>query len=86
MTERPKAKKQSFNSPLKGTSFFDLLTALSHTLNLIASASTSLTNFDIRSLPKRNALRKAMSKMTALWNKIGRSIVAAEQSKEAFGL
>jgi hypothetical protein len=27
-----------------------------------------------------------MSKMTALWNKIGRSIVAAEQSKEAFGL
>jgi hypothetical protein len=23
---------------------------------------------------------------TALWNKIGRSIVAAEQSKEAFGL
>jgi hypothetical protein len=71
---------------LKGTSFFDLLTALSHTLNLIASANTSLTNFDIRSLPKRNALRKAMSKITALWNKIGRSIVAAEQSKEAFGL
>jgi hypothetical protein len=69
---------------VKGTSFFDLLFALSHTLNLIVSANTSLTNFDIRSLPKINALRKAMSKMTALWNK--HSIVAAEQSKEAFGL
>jgi hypothetical protein len=33
----------------------------SHTLNLIASADTSLTNYDIRSLPKINALRKAMS-------------------------
>ncbi|KZS05661.1 Uncharacterized protein APZ42_031085 [Daphnia magna] len=69
-----------------GLSFFFSFICSSHTLNLIASADTSLTNFDIRSFPKRNALRKAMSKMTALWNKIGRSIVAAEQSKEAFGL
>lgn len=28
---------------------------------------------------------KAMSKKTDLWNKIGRSITAAEQAKEAFG-
>ncbi|KAK4007502.1 hypothetical protein OUZ56_012657 [Daphnia magna] len=52
----------------------------SHTLNLIASAEISLINFDNRSLPKRNALRKAMSKMTALWNKIGHSIVAVKRS------
>jgi hypothetical protein len=27
-----------------------------------------------------------MSKITGLWNKIGRSITAAEQAKKAFGL
>lgn len=58
----------------------------SHTLNLIATHDTDPSTFDVKSFPKKNTLRQAMSKMSALWNKIGRSIVAAEQSLEAFGI
>jgi hypothetical protein len=51
-----------------------------------ASADTCLTNIDIKSFPKYNALRKAMSKITGLWNKTRRSITAAKQAREAFSL
>ena len=57
----------------------------SHTLNLIASTDIDLSKFDNRQLPKKQALRKALGKMNSLWNKICRSILAAELSKEAFG-
>ncbi|XP_046643196.1 uncharacterized protein LOC124328468 [Daphnia pulicaria] len=56
-----------------------------HTLNLIASTDIDLSKFDNRTLPKKQALRKALGKMTSLWNKIGRSIISAELSQEAFG-
>ncbi|KAI9554978.1 hypothetical protein GHT06_020267 [Daphnia sinensis] len=62
------------------------LRCASHTLNLIASVDIDLANFDHKTFPKRNALRQALSKMTALWNKIGRSISAAEKCKEGFGI
>lgn len=55
-------------------------------MNLIASVDIELSNFDNKTFPKRNALRQALSKMTALWNKIGRSISAAEKVKEVFGI
>ncbi|EFX64190.1 hypothetical protein DAPPUDRAFT_334492 [Daphnia pulex] len=58
----------------------------SHTLNFIASADTCLTKVDVSSFPKKNAKRNAMSKITELWKKIGRSITAVEQAKEALGV
>lgn len=61
-----------------------LFRCASHTLNLIASGDTKLKKFHIKLFPKKNALTKAMSKITGLWNKFGRSITAAEQAKEAF--
>nr|CAH0111996.1 unnamed protein product [Daphnia galeata] len=58
------------------------LRCASHTLNLIASTDIDLSKFDNRQLPKKQALRKALGKMTSLWNKICRSILAAELSKD----
>lgn len=55
-------------------------------MNLIASVDIELSNFDNKAFPKRNALRQALSKLTALWNKIGRSIIAAEKCQEHFGV
>lgn len=56
----------------------------SHTLSLIASVDIDLSKFDNLTLPKKNALRQSLAKMTAFWNKLGRSIAAAEQSQETF--
>ena len=69
---------------IKRLNSFDFRCA-SHTLNLIASTDIDLSKFDNKQLPKKQALRKALGKMNSLWNKICRSILAAELSKEAFG-
>lgn len=53
---------------------------------MIASVDIELSKFDNKTFPKRNALRQALSKMQALWNKIGRSIIAEEKCKEEFGV
>ena len=57
----------------------------SHTLNLIATVDTDLSKFDVKSFPKKNALRQALSKIQGLWNKIGRSVSASDEAFEVFG-
>ncbi len=59
----------------------------SHTLNLIASSDIDLATFELKEFKKKVALRNSLSKVRALWNKIGgRSIDVAEKSFEAFGV
>ena len=58
---------------------------LAHILNLIATADTDLFKFDVKSIPKKNALRQALSEMQGLWNKNGRSVSASEEVFEVFG-
>lgn len=47
-------------------------------MNLVASSDIDLSKFDRKIFPQKNALRQAISKVNGLWNKISRSIAAAE--------
>lgn len=64
-----------------------MIRCASHTFNLIATVDIDLSKFDVKVMKKKNALRSALSKVQALWNKLGgRCIGAAEKCLEAFGV